>query len=187
MSDIVFSGKMFQIKQWEGKPGVIFEAAVRAPGVRVLAEILEDGQKKVVLTQEKRREADGYDYRLPGGKVFDSLEEFSNFNGDMRDQALKKAKEEAKEEAGISSETWKLLGTSKAGASVDWDLHYFLALNCSLGAQELEDGEKGDFGSIVRVSPSELLTFLKENKIQEGRSAAYLWKWLAENDYINLQ
>lgn len=90
MVDITFSGKMFQVKQWEGKPGVIFEVAERAPGVRILAEVTGGSEKYIVLTQEKRREAEGYDYRLPGGKVFDSLKEFNEFTGNIEGQAQKK-------------------------------------------------------------------------------------------------
>ncbi len=187
MSDIVFSGKMFRIKQWEGKPGVVFEAAERAPGVRVLAEVEVDGVTKILLTKEKRREADGYDYRLPGGKVFDSLKELSEFSGDIEVQALAKAKAEAKEEAGIHATTWKSLGVSKAGASVEWDLYYFLATGVTLGDKELEAGEMGDFEDSVLVSRPELFDYLKQNKIKEGRTAACLWNYLAEGEYIKLK
>jgi hypothetical protein len=72
--EVVYRGKMFEIVNWEGKPGVTFEAAVRAPGVRLIIETEKDGLKALLMTKEVRREATGVDFRLPGGKVFDSLE-----------------------------------------------------------------------------------------------------------------
>src|SRR5690349_1874405 len=97
-----YEGKMFEIITWEGKPGKIFEKARRAPGTRILAEMEVNGEKKVVLTKEIRREAQGIDYRLPGGKIFDSLSEYRSFlekGQDIASVALEKAKAEAKEEA----------------------------------------------------------------------------------------
>ncbi|MBI5466096.1 MAG: hypothetical protein HY974_02290 [Candidatus Kerfeldbacteria bacterium] len=76
---IVYQGKMFEVIRWEGKPGVMFEAAVRAPGVRLIIETEKDGQKGLLMTKELRREAEGFDYRLPGGKVFDNLKEYNQF------------------------------------------------------------------------------------------------------------
>ena len=48
------------------------EIVRRPPGVRLL--IVKEGN--VLLTKEYRHEADGYDFRLPGGKVFESLRDF---------------------------------------------------------------------------------------------------------------
>lgn len=102
----------------------------------------------------------------------------------MKVKHKKKAQAEAKEEAGITATDWKLLGISKAGASVEWDLYYFLATGVEVGKRDLEESEKGDFKDTVIISPSELFTLLTEGKVQEGRTAAYLWAWLAENKYI---
>src|SRR5262245_50284096 len=52
-----------------------FEFAERAPGVRVL---LTDG-KNILLTKEWRVEIHAWDYRLPGGKVVDSLKEYLKY------------------------------------------------------------------------------------------------------------
>jgi len=56
-----------------GDKEVVFETARRAPGVRLI--IVRDGQ--MLITREFRNELDDYDYRLPGGKVFDTLDEYS--------------------------------------------------------------------------------------------------------------
>lgn len=53
-----------------------FEKARRAPGTRLIIPVGEDS---ILLTKEYRQEVDGYDFRLPGGKVFDSLEEYNSF------------------------------------------------------------------------------------------------------------
>lgn len=145
--EIVYQGKMFEVVKWEGKPGVMFEAALRSPGVRLLIECEKDGSKALRMTKELRREAGGFDYRLPGGKVFDSLGEFNEFrlkgvniSSRAKDAALK----EGREEAGVKDGEFIPASVSKAGASVEWDLHYFIVKNATLGEQELEEHERGD-------------------------------------------
>ena len=186
---IDYQGKILQIISWEGAPGIRYESAVRAPGVRVLCEFVECGVKKVLLTREKRRESDGVDYRLPGGKVYNKLSEYNEAidnNKDIPVTALQKAKEEAKEEAGVVSDNFKLIKKSPAGASVDWDLYYFLATDCTLEEKELSENEVNDMVGHVIVDGTELYKLLLENKIQEGRSAEVLWTWLVNNNYLKL-
>ncbi len=187
---VVYHGKMFEIITWEGKPGVQFEAAARSPGVRLLIECEKDGQNALLLSKEVRREATGVDYRLPGGKVFDRLEEFNEWrrqNKDMAPAAEAAAIKEAKEEAGARGGTLTLLGVAKAGASVEWDLYYFLLSGSDIGEQELEESEQGDIVGLEKVTASELFAKLSAGEVQEGRSAAVLWRWLAQNNYIALR
>jgi ADP-ribose pyrophosphatase YjhB (NUDIX family) len=182
---VVYEGSMFQVLQWEGKPGKTFEAVRRAPGVRILAEkIKSDATKAVYLTKEIRREAEGVDYRLPGGKVFDSLKEYNSFEGDILELAKNKARQELKEEAGISTESLELISISTAGASVDWDLYYYLATGVTLGQNDLQENEVETIVGLEEICPEVLFTLLRDNKIQEGRSATILWQWLALNKYI---
>ena len=120
--DIVYRGKMIEIIQWEGQPGDIFEAAVRAPGVRVLIETEKDGMKALVMSKEPRREAVGVDFRLPGGKVFNSLSEFVTHRETGQDIApilIEAAQKEGKQEAGVDRGDFLPFGVSKAGSSVD--------------------------------------------------------------------
>jgi len=49
------------------------EFARRSPGTRL---IIEKGDK-IILSREFRHELGSYDYRLPGGKVYDSLDEYN--------------------------------------------------------------------------------------------------------------
>lgn len=184
--EVAYKGKMFEIVKWEGKPGVMFEAAVRAPGVRLVIECEKDGQKALLMTKELRREAGGWDFRLPGGKVFDSLDELDRFREqglDVSGKAKETAMKEGKEEAGISGGTFTPMGISKAGASVEWDLHYFLVQNADMGEQELEEHEQGDIETI-KLSAQEIFDALVTRKVGEGRSADILWFWLAENGFI---
>lgn len=186
--EVVYKGKMFEVIKWEGKPGVMFETAVRAPGVRLVIECDKDGQKALLMTKEFRRERgrEGWDFRLPGGKVFDSLDELNQFR-EAGSNILVKAKDaaikEGKEEAGISGGTFIPMGISKAGASVEWDLHYFLVQNAYIGDQELEEHEQGDIETI-KMTAQEIFDALVSRKVQEGRSADILWFWLAENKFI---
>lgn len=184
---IVYQGKMFEIVTWEGKPGVTFEAAVRAPGVRLLIETEKDGAKALLMTREIRREAGGYDFRLPGGKVFDSLLELDAHRASedaIAPLAEIAAKKEGKEEAGISGGTYTLLEVSKAGASVEWDLHYFHVQDADIGEQDLEEHEQGDIETVT-LSAEEIFAKLSQREIKEGRSADMLWSWLQKNGFIH--
>ncbi len=89
--------------------GRVFEKARRAPGTRLI--IADKDSKKVLLTREFRRELGEWDYRLPGGKVFDTLDEFEAFresDDDIVDAAKKQAINEAQQEAGIEIDVLEL-------------------------------------------------------------------------------
>jgi ADP-ribose pyrophosphatase len=81
---------------------------------------------KILLTKEYRKELKGYDYRLPGGKVFDTLAEYNKNKKNIKKYALIAAKRECEEEVGLIPQTLKLYYISTAGATVEWDLHYFI-------------------------------------------------------------
>ena len=178
--EIAYRGKMFEIITWEGKPWVKFEATARAPGVRLIIENEKNGMKALLMTKEVRREADGFDFRLPGGKVFDSLNELDQHResgNDIAPIAEIVCKKEGKEEAGISGGEFTPIEISKAGASVEWDLHYFIVKNSEIGEQELEEHEQGDIETII-LSAEEIFQKLSQREIKEGRSADILWSWL---------
>ncbi len=187
--EIAYRGKMFEIVTWEGKPGVKFEAAARAPGVRLIIETEKNGMKALLMTKEIRREAGGFDFRLPGGKVFDSLNELDQHResgNDISPIAETAAKKEGKEEAGISGGEYTPIEISKAGASVEWDLHYFVVKNSEIGEQELEEHEQGDIETVI-LSAEEIFYKLSQREIKEGRSADILWSWLQKNDFIQFK
>ncbi len=143
---IRYSGLIFDIIQQDMQIGnkiKIFELARRSPGVRV---IIVDGNKMLV-TKEYRTEIKGWDFRLPGGKVFDSLEEYrtaADSGKDMEDFARDAAKKEALEETGIVIDDIKYFATSGTGGpTVLWDMYYFVAdkFHLSDSGQMLEPGE----------------------------------------------
>lgn len=187
--EVVYRGKMFEVVRWEGKPGIQFEAALRAPGVRLLIETKKDGMKALLMTKEIRRETGGADFRLPGGKVFDSLDEldaFRNSDNDIIPLVFEAARKESKEEAGINSGNYEIIEVSKAGASVEWDLYYIKVTDPEIGEQELEEYEEGDIETII-LSPKEIFDKLSKREIKEGRSADILWLWLEHNKFIRFQ
>ena len=184
---VAYRGKMFEVVNWEGKPGITFEAAVRAPGVRLLIETVKDGQKAILMTREIRREAGGYDFRLPGGKVFDSLDELDEQRSsgvDILPLAIKAAQREGREEAGVMGGKYDLIEITKAGASIEWDLYYFLVTGADIGEQELEDREIGDIETVT-LSAVEVFQKLCNREIKEGRSADIIWSWLNQNGFIS--
>ncbi len=178
MKTTIFSWQMFEIVHWEGRPWVTFEAAVRAPGVRLIISAEKDGIRGLYMTRELRRESTGWDLRLPGGKIFDSLVEFRSADpAQIAGAALASAEREGREEAGLHSGVYRFLEVSHAGASVDWDLHYFLVTDPVMRAQELEESEMGNI-SVEFVSLADLRKALIAWEVQEGRSAAVLWRWM---------
>jgi hypothetical protein len=64
--EVTYRGRIIEIVQFEGKPGVMFEKAVRAPGTRLIIETEKDGRK--ALASGDMRQMD---------MTFDYLEEKS--------------------------------------------------------------------------------------------------------------
>jgi 8-oxo-dGTP pyrophosphatase MutT (NUDIX family) len=153
-----------------GKKEISFEWGQRAPGVRLVA-INKEG--KILLTKEHRYELDDYDYRLPGGKVADSLEDWHTLvnQGTVLSAAKAKAIVEAKEEAGLIVNSINPIEIVPDGTTFKWDLHYFETRDFTLGEQELEHGEDIATGW---YSNEEVLDLVKQKKISEGRSVYIL-------------
>lgn len=179
---ITYQGKMIEVVEQDMQIGgkvKTFERARRAPGTRLII-VNPDGSLK--LSREHRTELDDYDYRLPGGKVFDSLAEYSQAleqNIDMCAKAFMAASKEAREEVGISVNDISLLGISKNGATVEWDLYYFLVTDYTeAGEQELETGEVIE---IVDMPLSEVRELCLSGAMQEDRSVARLLQYIGSN------
>lgn len=129
MNEEIFArGKLFELVHLKQDDGRVFEAARRAPGVRLI--IHDQAAGKILLTKEYRQELGEWDYRLPGGKVFDTLDEFESFRAsgnDILEAAKTKAAEEAQQEAGVEITSLELYKKSVLGATVEWDLYIFEA------------------------------------------------------------
>ncbi len=178
---ITYQGKLFEVVtepvEIEGKK-LTFEKVRRSPGVRL---IMDDGQGNILLTREFRRELNKVDYRLPGGKVFDSLGEYNEFKqtgNDIIEKAKAAALKESGEETGFAPEKVDYLSTSKLGATVEWDLHYFGATvdRSKQGSQNLELGENIEVVWMPKNQVEALA--LNAEQFSEERSVAALLRYL---------
>jgi 8-oxo-dGTP pyrophosphatase MutT (NUDIX family) len=166
--------------------GRVFERVLRAPGSRII--IVRNNQ--ILLSREKRTELGGaVDYRLPGGKVFDTndaYQEFITSGNDVVEASRKSITKEALEEVGVIVDPAKLeyLGVDILGATCAWDLHYWLATESdehSEGAQyheseaeEIEGCEWVSFDEARRIA-------LDATRFSESRSAVQLVRWLEQH------
>jgi ADP-ribose pyrophosphatase len=176
---IAATGKIFELVQTTQPDGRVFEKARRAPGVRLIIPDRESG--KLLLTREFRTELNDWDYRLPGGKVFDSLLEFESFRSsgkDILEPATSKAKAEGLEEAGLDIAALELFRKSTLGATVEWDLYVFEVTEWSRAesGQQLEAGEQIEADAWFTYADVE--TMILEGQMQEERIALVLLQWL---------
>jgi 8-oxo-dGTP pyrophosphatase MutT (NUDIX family) len=176
---IIARGRLFELVELPQPDGRTFELARRAPGVRVI--ISDRSREKVLLTKEFRRELNDTDYRLPGGKVFDSLPEYEAFllsGKDISVPAATKAIAESAEEAGIDVEDVELYKKSTLGATVQWDLFVFEATNWAPRAagQSLEPGEQVE--EVAWVSYDDAKAKILNGEMAEERIALILLQWL---------
>ncbi len=175
--NIAYKGRMIEIVE---QPMIIgdkkrtFEKARRAPGTRLI--IVKD--EKVLISREHRTETNSFDYRLPGGKVFDSLSEYTDFlsgDGEILKEAERGAAKECVEEAGIQPNSLKHFLTANAGATIEWDLYFFIVEDFTeLDAQSLEDGE------VIETSwksQQEIERIIFDDKMAEYRSVGALCKY----------
>ncbi len=179
MEEIYAKGKIFELVHLTQPDGRVFEVARRAPGVRLI--IADRGAKKVLLTKEFRRELNDWDYRLPGGKVFDTLDEFEAFRAsgdDILSAAEQKAKGEGAEEAGIDVKQVELFQKSTLGATVEWDLYIFEVSEWIVHehGQQLEAGEQIEADNWVGYDEAKQM--ILDGKMQEERVALVLLQWL---------
>jgi len=177
MEKITFKGKIIEVVQKEvTQNGKIqnFELARRSPGVRLI--ISHDN--KILLTKEFRHETNNYDYRLPGGKVYDSLDVYNKAiesNIDITEAAKKAAVKEAREEAGVEVKDISFAYRSICGATIIWDLFYFVVTDFVQKEQQLEEGEDIQIELVDKEKAKEMCL---NGMIREDRSALVLLRYL---------
>lgn len=179
---IFAQGKLFELVHVTQPDGRVFEVARRAPGVRLIIDDPNSG--KLLLTREFRQEIDGWDYRLLGGKVFDSLQKYEahrESGADILPAALAKGKGEGLEEAGIYIEDLELYKKSVLGATVEWDLYILHATKWhkAESGQQLEAGERIEADDSSWYLYDEVRQMILDGKMQEERIALVLLQWLA--------
>ena len=175
--EFIYKGNLIAIEKHKTKG---FERAVRPPGVRL---ILKNKENKFLLTKEFRHEQNKYDYRLPGGKVFDELESYLALRGNQEklDNAVyTAARIEAKQEVGADEiQNLTIVSKSVAGASVEWDLYYLSGEIDVLGKQELDGDEKEHGIEIGFYTKEEIITKLTNGEISEDRTVGVLFRYLS--------
>lgn len=156
-----------------------FERAVRPPWVRL---ILKNSEWKFLITREHRHEHDEFDYRLAWGKVFDDLESYLELRADsyaLSNAALKAARLEAKEEAGVDEiDDLKIDHISKAWATIDWTLYYVSGTITHMSEQNLKDDEDEYGIEILFLSAEEVMDLIKSWAMKEERSIWVLIRYL---------
>ncbi len=177
MEKITYRGKIIEVVEKEvDRKGrkIIFEIARRAPGTRII--IAKNDQ--ILLTREYRHEIDGYDYRLPGGKVYDLLEDYNNAlrdGVDIAEAAKAGAKKEAFEEAGIEANEITFFHKSICGATVVWDLFYYVVTDFKEAGQHLEEDEEIQ---VEWVHKDKVRKMCIDGTVSEERSALVLLRYI---------
>ncbi|MFD3442744.1 NUDIX hydrolase [Streptomyces sp. NPDC058685] len=167
----VFSGKLGEVVHVPQPDGRVFERFRRPPGVRMV--IIADG--RMLLTEEYRDETGGVDLRLPGGKVFDDYESFASARaaGSMTKAAEEAVLRESQEEVGLLVDSPELITVAQAGATVEWDLYYYLVEHFTEAADGAQP-EAGEQIAPVWLTPQEVLNAIQRGRMSEWRSVGVL-------------
>ena len=171
--EVVFSGRLGEVIHTTQPDGRVFERYRRSPGTRL---IIVTPDKKLIMTREHRQETGNIDLRLPGGKVCDSLDEYHAFlqgGVDIITAATEAAIKEGSEEVGVTVRNLRLLTKATAGATVEWDLYYFMTDEYTENAngQNLENGEQIER---VYLTAKEIRQAITAGEMQEWRSVGVL-------------
>lgn len=187
MEKSVFNNGFFEFLETEeeftieGKMKTIKRTMVRRPpGIRAL--IVNKEKKQILLSKEFRYELNDWDYRLPGGKVFDSLNDYKESlkRGDVMDYVEKTVPKEVLEEVGIVVRSPKLIKVSKDGAGVIWDLYYYEITDYEISENgpQLEENEVVD--GFVWKSYDEIINLCSTQQIHEDRTISVLLTYILE-------
>lgn len=184
MEKCVFDNGLFEYLEIEenitieGKDKNIKRKVVRRPpGIRAL--IIND-ENKILLSREFRYELSEWDYRLPGGKVFDAIEEFrtSLKNNTVDASADKTVAKEVLEEVGLIVKNQNLIKISKDGATVIWDLYYYEITDFEIS----KDGNHLEEGELINgydwYTFDEVIDLCKKGSIHEDRTVGVLLTYI---------
>lgn len=180
MEKITYQGRIIEVVEIDAPAGhevKTFENARRSPGVRVI--IPKDGG--ILLSKEFRHELQSYDYRLPGGKIYDSLKEYNTAlkaGMDIAEAAKSAAVKEAQEEAGIQIADLTFFHKSVCGATIVWDLFYFIAEKFEKSVRHTQMGEDMDLECVEYFDNKEVEAMCLDGRISEERSALVLLRYL---------
>lgn len=179
---VLFQGRIFRLinqtveyKNDSGRGNFEAEIVERSPGVRVIVE----RDSEVLLLREYRHEHGGWDVRLPGGKVFDTITDYLEARerkGAVLRRAFESVRRELQEETGLRADHPRLIHRSRAGATVSWDLLYFIVTD--VGAAGRLKLEAGEVVHPAWTPLAEVNRLLSRGEVLEDRSAAVLHRYV---------
>ncbi len=154
-----------------------FEKFSRPPGTRIIA--VRDN--KIFLQQEARLEVDGFDWRLPGGKVFDTFADFKPYLAKPIPEniIIAAGQKELGEEAGLVAAKVRVVSKKVCGATVDWDLYYLEAATISEAAASRTHHEGEQIDKSGWFTFDQVKKMCEKGEIGEGRTAAALIEYMA--------
>ena len=126
----VFEGKIFDVYQWEQKmydgSTATFEMLKRPDTV----QIIPSRGDRIYLSHEEQPN-NALHYTFLGGRC------------EKGEEPLVTAQRELLEESGLISSNWELFKSYEPFHKFDWQIHYFVALNCrKVQDPHLDAGEK---------------------------------------------
>lgn len=150
----------------------------RPPGIRAL--IVNKEEQKILFSKEFRYELNEWDYRLPGGKVFDSIEEYTQALSECNidDYAYQTVAKETLEEVGLNIKNPKLIKISKDGASVIWDLYYYEITEYEINSEGPKLEENEIINGYEWLTYEEVIKLCKTNAIHEDRTIGILLTYI---------
>jgi ADP-ribose pyrophosphatase YjhB (NUDIX family) len=181
LESVDYKGKIFAIVKFKQPNGEVWEIARRTSGVRMIIKN-PDGTFK--LSNEFRHEHQAHGYRLPGGKMFDDLEEYLEFREtatkeDLLERAKQDALREAKEELGIEEvSSIKFIEKSVVGSTVEWDLYVFEISDFKVGEQKTHGMEQIE---PVDLTKNQILESIDSGEFSEDRIVPVLLRYLKNN------
>ncbi|MFN9001718.1 MAG: NUDIX hydrolase, partial [Holosporales bacterium] len=158
-----------------------FQYARRSPGVRILVT----NQDQMLITAEWRTEVSSWDFRLPGGKVFERAEDYQDFlsrkpQTSLVEKGQQAAAAELREECGLEIDSISLrhYHTSKCGATVEWDLLYYVVNFSGTQHAALNVSPEGERTILQWLSYETVLDLCRQGVIGEDRTAAVLMRYI---------
>lgn len=173
--EALHTGRIFQLTRNEKG----WELATRPPGTRLL--ILRQGETmpEMLITKEFRQSFNDYDYRLPGGKVVDTLDEYLALDSDEAIYAKieEAVHRESLEEAGIKPHSMTLYQSTRQDATVQWNLYFMLIEDFEEVGQQANDYEEEEIHPHW-MPLDEVFRLCMEGHVQENRSRAVLYDYI---------
>jgi 8-oxo-dGTP pyrophosphatase MutT (NUDIX family) len=163
---IVFSGKLFDIYQWEQEQydgtKKVFEKIMRPDTVYVLP-VNQEG--RILICRQTQPGSDTY-YGLLGGRV------------ERNEDVLVAAKRELYEEAGMTVETLELWKSFQFLPKLEWAIYVLIGKGISQHERQLDSGEKID---LIDVSIDELFDYASKDSFGDVEIALLLLRVLMNN------